>query len=743
MASGITINSNLAALNAQRRLDVSTQAVQQSFTRLSSGLRINKASDDAAGLAISESLNVDARVYAQGIRNLNDGISLTNIAEGAMQELTNITIRQRELATQSANGTLSLAQRQALNQEANALVDEFNRITQSTDFNGIKLLDKSLAGLRVQAGYGVDGSVSFEIADELARKVGTGSFGDPVPEITDLTFQDPSSIGDGSYFCLSSPSTDYFVWFYVDGSMGDPGGPGTGIMVDISACGSAADVEAAFESAVGSAAPGVFSISSLGGGACQVEDVAGGSASDAYDVDSGTQVTILQQGNSDGPTHYSTGTAPHSVTLGDLNGDGVLDIVTADEFDSKASVFLGKRDGTFYAGTSFSTGSLPFCVTLGDLNGDGVLDMVTADATANKASVLLGNGDGSFHARTSFSTGSGSYSVTLGDLNNDGVLDIVTGDGMASVLLGNGDGSFHARTSFSTGSGPWSVTLGDLNSDGVLDMVTADGTVDKASVFLGNGDGSFRARTSFSTGSDPHSVVLGDLNGDGVLDMVTADYNENKASVFLGNGDGSFHARTSFSTGSGPRSVTLGDLNNDGVVDMVTADLVANKASVFLGKGNGSFHARTSFSTGSFPISVTLGDLNGNGVLDMVTADLNSNSISVFLAVTTEVTTTPHLNLCTRQGALDAMATIDATLQHISSELGSIGSIQSRLGVAVNTLSVSRENYLSAKSQITDADVSQESAQLIKNQILQQAGAAVLAQANQAPALALMLLRGS
>ena len=128
VASSITINSNLA-LNAQRRLGQSTQSVQQSFTRLSSGLRINKASDDAAGLAISESLNVDARVYTQGIRNLNDGISLTNIAEGAMQELTNITIRQRELATQSANGTLSLQQRQALNQEANALVDEFNRIT--------------------------------------------------------------------------------------------------------------------------------------------------------------------------------------------------------------------------------------------------------------------------------------------------------------------------------------------------------------------------------------------------------------------------------------------------------------------------------------------------------------------------------------------------------------------------------------------------------------------------------------
>jgi flagellin-like hook-associated protein FlgL len=127
MAGSITINSNLASLNTQRRLGENSKALEQCYTRLSSGMRINRASDDAAGLAVSESLNVDAKVFTQGIRNLNDGISLTNIAEGALHELSTITIRQRELATQAANGTLSLVQRQALNQEANALVSEFNR----------------------------------------------------------------------------------------------------------------------------------------------------------------------------------------------------------------------------------------------------------------------------------------------------------------------------------------------------------------------------------------------------------------------------------------------------------------------------------------------------------------------------------------------------------------------------------------------------------------------------------------
>ena len=116
--SSITINSNIASLNAQRRFAKSSQSLQDSFTRLSSGLRINRSSDDAAGLAIAESLNVDSRVFAQGIRNLNDGISLLNVAEAATGEISNILFRLRELATQSANGTLSKEQRGALDENS-------------------------------------------------------------------------------------------------------------------------------------------------------------------------------------------------------------------------------------------------------------------------------------------------------------------------------------------------------------------------------------------------------------------------------------------------------------------------------------------------------------------------------------------------------------------------------------------------------------------------------------------------
>ena len=101
--SGIRLNSNIPSLTTQRRLGQSTRDVNQSFERLSSGLRINRAVDDAAGLAIASALDTDAKVYATGIRNLNDGLSLLNIADGAITELSNITIRIRELSEQAAN----------------------------------------------------------------------------------------------------------------------------------------------------------------------------------------------------------------------------------------------------------------------------------------------------------------------------------------------------------------------------------------------------------------------------------------------------------------------------------------------------------------------------------------------------------------------------------------------------------------------------------------------------------------
>src|SRR3954470_12252451 len=134
--SAVSLTSSIASLNAQRRLGESTAKLGKSFERLSSGLRINHAGDDAAGLSIAASLNADERVFAQGVRNVNDGIAYLHVAEGAATELTGILLRLRELAEQSANGVYGAAQRVALGDELAALAGEYNRIIEGAEFNG-------------------------------------------------------------------------------------------------------------------------------------------------------------------------------------------------------------------------------------------------------------------------------------------------------------------------------------------------------------------------------------------------------------------------------------------------------------------------------------------------------------------------------------------------------------------------------------------------------------------------------
>ncbi|MDC0358708.1 hypothetical protein OAO01_07830, partial [Oligoflexia bacterium] len=172
----ITINSNIASLSAQRYLGKAQTEVSKTFERLSSGLRVNKASDDAAGLSVASQLHVDTRVYNQGIRNLNDGLSLLNIADGALGQLSAVVTRQLELATQAANGTFTNEQRRVLDAEAQALRNEYRRIVDSTEFNGRQVFDGSSGTIRIQAGYGLDEGLALGVSGIPSSISGDGTF---------------------------------------------------------------------------------------------------------------------------------------------------------------------------------------------------------------------------------------------------------------------------------------------------------------------------------------------------------------------------------------------------------------------------------------------------------------------------------------------------------------------------------------------------------------------------------------
>jgi len=154
------INTNISSLNAQRNLTTSQGELATSLQRLSSGLRINSAKDDAAGLAISERMTTQIRGSNQAVRNANDGVSLAQVAEGALGSLGDSLQRIRELAIQSANATNSVSDRAALNVEAQQLKDEVQRVASSTTFNGVNLLDGSFTNQQFQVGPNANETIS-------------------------------------------------------------------------------------------------------------------------------------------------------------------------------------------------------------------------------------------------------------------------------------------------------------------------------------------------------------------------------------------------------------------------------------------------------------------------------------------------------------------------------------------------------------------------------------------------------
>lgn len=169
----ISIGSNLVALQAQRRLDITGSKLSNSFNRLSSGYRINRGSDDSAGLAIAETLKADARIAQQSIRNTNDGISTIAIADGALGEVASILSRLAELASQAANGTLSNTQRSVIATEFVALGSEIQRISDVTEFNGIKLLSGNSA-ITIQVGPGTRSGSQIGYNNQVVTLAGIG-----------------------------------------------------------------------------------------------------------------------------------------------------------------------------------------------------------------------------------------------------------------------------------------------------------------------------------------------------------------------------------------------------------------------------------------------------------------------------------------------------------------------------------------------------------------------------------------
>lgn len=500
----VTLNNNIASFRAQRRLAKATHALSKSFTRLSSGLRINSAADDASGLSVGSLLKTDARVYSQAIRNVNDAISMFDIAAGAAGELGTLMTRVKELSLQASNGVLSSAQRMALDREAQALISEYTRILNTTSFNGMQLLSATSNQVDIQLGYSTD-MVTYSLGKAI-------------------NYSEPYLTGTGTFAAGVSyaPSTNAGP----NGiELADVNGDGRLDAIVASHSGTNKGIDVLLNTGSGF---GPATMNFLGHDIYDIKlaDFNGDGKIDiaASDFGSGYIDILLGAGNGSfslAVSYATTSTGPLFLDVADLNGDGIQDIAVNTLTGNRVNVLFGAGNGTFSAPVSYAGGG--WNMVLADINNDGNIDMLTP--TGGGLNRFLNNGSGGFGSATAY--GSGLYrGVAVGDFNNDGWKDVAVGVNGSSnlfrVLLNNQAGGFTVGGTFA-GANDQTSLAADFNGDGNLDIVFAGRTIGATIVVLGNSDGTFKSPTTLGLGTF-QDVAVGDVTGDGVADIVSTTY---------------------------------------------------------------------------------------------------------------------------------------------------------------------------------------------------------------------------
>jgi hypothetical protein len=346
------------------------------------------------------------------------------------------------------------------------------------------------------------------------------------------------------------------------------------------------------------------------------------------------------QGN---PQRFPVGSNPVAIVAGYFNGDGLLDLATADLGSNDVSVLLAQPGGGFADDQGqprrYAVGNSPVALVADDFTGDGLTDLATADnGSSSTVTLLRGLGDGTFQPLGSLGIGTGASSLVAGDFQGDGRLDLVSlagGSDQVAVQTGLGDGTFADPHRFPVGgspSAPTAVITGDFNGDGRLDLAVADALSQSVDVFLGRGDGTFVAGQQVALPLTPDALVAGDFDGDHRLDLAAADFTAGTVVLLLQQPDGTFRVRGPFTVGPGPVSLVAGDFNGDGITDLAVADSGSGTVEVLLGQPDGNLRSQPPILLGdNGPDFLTAGDFTGNGRLDLAVASRATQQITLLL----------------------------------------------------------------------------------------------------------------
>jgi flagellin len=398
----LSINTNIMSLNAQRQLNQTQGGLNTALERLSSGLRINSAKDDAAGLAISDRMTAQIRGLDQAARNANDGISLAQTAEGALQESTNILQRMRELAVQSANDTNTASDRASLQKEVNQLQQELDRITETTSFNGKALLDGSFAAAQFQVGANANQTINVTIGDVSSSSIGGN------------TVDSQSAAGTINEAVAGTANNVEAQTLTLNGGFGS----GT---VDVGAGDSAKDIAAAVnnqseDSGVSATAVTYAKLDTL-----SADDTV------SFTLEGTDSVTVSAAITTDDFTNLA----------GAINDVAGQTGITATLSDDKASILLKNSSGEDIKISSFDAGTAS-TLDLTGLQEDGsteVGDAVTLEETTPVAEATVG-GVVSFHSTKAFTVETDN-GTTLVDASASSALESVSSVDISSVSGAN------------------------------------------------------------------------------------------------------------------------------------------------------------------------------------------------------------------------------------------------------------------------------------------------------------------
>lgn len=685
------INTNIASLNAQRNLNASQREQDSALQRLSSGLRINSARDDAAGLAISTRFDAQIRGTSVAVRNAGDAISLAQTAEGALGSINTSLQRIRELALQSANDTNTTLDRAALQEEVDQLLSEIEFVASSANFNGKNLLDGSFTGATFQTGANVGETISVSVA-----KVDTDALG--VASAAGISSQ--NDVADAS---ISGTTSNALV-------AGDIVINGVAVGGSVGSADSLSDDKQS-SSAIAKAAA-INAVSDQSGVTAIVNEnvVEGSSGATSAAQDITVQVNGVDINLSKG-TNLSV-EANIEAAVSSINAESGRTGVVA-SFSGRATdgITLTAQDGRNISLSVSAAGSVAAAATFGLATVAttnevyaGTYTLVSETGSDINVTTDTGNID---NAGFEVGTFSGTQAGTVGD-NVTAADNLATGD---LVINGVAVGATNDLLDTSSNTNKSESAIAKAAAiNAVSDQTNVTAKVNENRI---NG-GDFTVTSSFSVGINGVTI---NVSLSSSADTVADQLNTIQAAI---------------NSNVGQTGVTAELLDAD-TITLVAADgrnIEITSNSSALGIATTVFASSITLeSGGDIAISTNTGNAERAGFRVGNFGNGESGS------------SLSNIDITTVDGANAAVLAIDNAVNTVSGIRAELGAVQNRFQNTISNLEVSGENLSAANSRIRDADFATETASLSRSQVLQQAGISVLAQANARPQQVLSLLQ--